>query len=59
MSKSTLSDRAFGALLFDMDGTIISSVAAAERVWPLGRSGGVSMSPPFSRASMACAESKS
>ena len=33
MSKSTLSDRAFGALLFDMDGTIISSVAAAERVW--------------------------
>ena len=33
MSKSILSDRAFGALLFDMDGTIISSVAAAERVW--------------------------
>jgi sugar-phosphatase len=33
MSKSTLANRAFGALLFDMDGTIISSVAAAERVW--------------------------
>jgi mannitol-1-/sugar-/sorbitol-6-phosphatase len=33
MSKGTLSNRAFGALLFDMDGTIISSVAAAERVW--------------------------
>jgi sugar-phosphatase len=33
MSKSTLSNGAFGALLFDMDGTIISSVAAAERVW--------------------------
>ena len=33
MSKSNLSNCAFGALLFDMDGTIISSVAAAERVW--------------------------
>jgi mannitol-1-/sugar-/sorbitol-6-phosphatase len=33
MSKCILSNRAFGALLFDMDGTIISSVAAAERVW--------------------------
>ena len=33
MSKSTPSNGAFGALLFDMDGTIISSVAAAERVW--------------------------
>jgi sugar-phosphatase len=26
-------DRAFGAFLFDMDGTILSSIAAAERVW--------------------------
>jgi mannitol-1-/sugar-/sorbitol-6-phosphatase len=26
-------DRSFGALLFDMDGTLITSVAAAERVW--------------------------
>lgn len=25
--------RAFGAFLFDMDGTILSSIAAAERVW--------------------------
>ena len=33
MSESTLSGRTFGALLFDMDGTIINSVAAAERVW--------------------------
>jgi mannitol-1-/sugar-/sorbitol-6-phosphatase len=33
MSASTFFKRTFGALLFDMDGTIISSVAAAERVW--------------------------
>ncbi len=33
MSESTFSNRTFGALLFDMDGTIINSVAAAERVW--------------------------
>jgi mannitol-1-/sugar-/sorbitol-6-phosphatase len=33
MSESPFADRTFGALLFDMDGTIISSVAAAERVW--------------------------
>jgi sugar-phosphatase len=33
MSESPLFKRTFGALLFDMDGTIISSVAAAERVW--------------------------
>jgi mannitol-1-/sugar-/sorbitol-6-phosphatase len=33
MSESTFFKRTFGALLFDMDGTIISSVAAAERVW--------------------------
>lgn len=26
-------DRAFGALLFDMDGTVLNSIAAAERVW--------------------------
>ena len=35
MSESTLSNRTFGALLFDMDGTILNSIAAAERVWPL------------------------
>jgi sugar-phosphatase len=33
MSESTFFNRAFGALRFDMDGTIINSVAAAERVW--------------------------
>src|SRR5580692_2207215 len=33
MSGSTFFDRTFGALLFDMDGTIINSIAAAERVW--------------------------
>ena len=33
MSESTLSDRTFAALLFDMDGTIVNSIAAAERVW--------------------------
>src|SRR4029077_18697733 len=33
MSESTLSNRTFGALLFDMDGTILNSIAAAERVW--------------------------
>jgi sugar-phosphatase len=33
MSESPFFKRTFGALLFDMDGTIISSVAAAERVW--------------------------
>jgi mannitol-1-/sugar-/sorbitol-6-phosphatase len=33
MSESTLSNRTFGALLFDMDGTIINAIAAAERVW--------------------------
>jgi sugar-phosphatase len=26
-------DRSFGAFLFDMDGTILNSIAAAERVW--------------------------
>jgi sugar-phosphatase len=33
MSESPFFQRTFGGLLFDMDGTIISSVAAAERVW--------------------------
>ena len=33
MSDSTLSNRTFGALPFDMDGTILNSIAAAERVW--------------------------
>ena len=28
-----LFDRSFGAFLFDMDGTILDSIAAAERVW--------------------------
>jgi sugar-phosphatase len=28
-----LFDRAFGAFLFDMDGTVLNSIAAAERVW--------------------------
>jgi sugar-phosphatase len=28
-----LYDRSFGAFLFDMDGTILDSIAAAERVW--------------------------
>ena len=33
MRKSTLAGRTFGALLFDMDSTILDSIAAAERVW--------------------------
>ena len=33
MTASTLSGRTFAALLFDMDGTLINSIAAAERVW--------------------------
>jgi sugar-phosphatase len=33
MNQSTLTGRSFAALLFDMDGTIINSIAAAERVW--------------------------
>lgn len=33
MTASTLSGRTFAALLFDMDGTILDSIAAAERVW--------------------------
>jgi len=33
MSESIFVGRTFGALLFDMDGTIINSVIATERVW--------------------------
>lgn len=33
MSLSTLPDRAYSAFLFDMDGTLLSSVRSAERVW--------------------------
>ena len=33
MSESHFFDRTFGALLFDMDGTILNSIASAERVW--------------------------
>ena len=32
-SVTDLAGRTFGALLFDMDGTILSSIKAAERVW--------------------------
>ena len=33
MKPSDLPDRTYAAFLFDMDGTILSSIAAAERVW--------------------------
>ena len=33
MTKSALSNRTFAAFLFDMDGTILNSIEAAERVW--------------------------
>ena len=33
MKVSQIEGRAFAAFLFDMDGTILSSTAAAERVW--------------------------
>jgi len=33
LTPSDLPDRDFAAFLFDMDGTILSSIAAAERVW--------------------------
>ena len=33
MTRTDLTDRPFAAFLFDMDGTILSSIAAAERVW--------------------------
>ena len=35
MMTSPLSDRTFAALLFDMDGTILSSIASAERSWTI------------------------
>jgi sugar-phosphatase len=34
-SVTDLAGRTFGALLFDMDGTILSSIKAAERVWAI------------------------
>ncbi|MCK9687447.1 HAD-IA family hydrolase [Scleromatobacter humisilvae] len=33
MNRPDLPDRAYAAFLFDMDGTILSSIACAERVW--------------------------
>ena len=33
MTSMSLPDRAFAAFLFDMDGTILTSIKAAERVW--------------------------
>ena len=33
MTPTDLPDRPFAAFLFDMDGTLLSSIAAAERVW--------------------------
>ena len=33
VTSNTLPDRAFAAFLFDMDGTILDSTAATERVW--------------------------
>ena len=33
VSDTLFSDRRFAAFLFDMDGTILSSIASAERVW--------------------------
>jgi sugar-phosphatase len=33
LNRSDLHDREFAAFLFDMDGTLLSSIAAAERVW--------------------------
>ncbi len=33
MTKTLFPGRGFAAFLFDMDGTILSSIAAAERVW--------------------------
>ncbi|HEY9027726.1 MAG TPA: HAD family hydrolase, partial [Burkholderiaceae bacterium] len=33
MTSPALPERAFAAFLFDMDGTILSSIACAERVW--------------------------
>ena len=33
MTPDLLTDKSFSAMLFDMDGTIINSIAAAEHVW--------------------------
>jgi len=33
LNRPALPDRAFDAFLFDMDGTLLSSIACAERVW--------------------------
>lgn len=33
MTQPALPDRAFAAFLFDMDGTLLTSIKAAERVW--------------------------
>jgi len=33
LNRPVLPDRAFAAFLFDMDGTLLSSIACAERVW--------------------------
>ena len=33
MTRPALPERAFAAFLFDMDGTLLSSIACAERVW--------------------------
>ena len=33
MTPDLLTDKSFSAMLFDMDGTIINSIAAAEQVW--------------------------
>jgi sugar-phosphatase len=33
LTRPALPDRAFAAFLFDMDGTLLSSIACAERVW--------------------------
>lgn len=32
-AHETVFNRAFGAFLFDMDGTVLNSIAAAERIW--------------------------
>jgi sugar-phosphatase len=33
MCRSSVSERRYSALLFDMDGTILNSIASAERIW--------------------------
>ncbi|MDR6161527.1 HAD-IA family hydrolase [Pseudomonas fluorescens] len=32
-AQASIFDRAFAAFLFDMDGTVLNSIAAAERIW--------------------------